>query len=152
MRVFQTEIVIDAPAENVWEILARFGRYPLWNPFIRSIVSLAGPSEQLQISVKLRGMPKISFKAALTTFDEPRKIGWHAVFFLEGMFEAHHQFEIKPLSSTQSRVIQREEFSGWLTDAALLLLAGSFRKGYRDMNRALKKEVEKEQVIEQVIE
>ena len=143
MRVFQSEIVIDAPPEHVWEILARFGSYPLWNPFIRSIDPLAGPSEQLQLAVKLRGVPKITFKADLATFIEPRKIGWHAVFFLEGMFEAHHQFEIKPLSSTQSRVIQSEEFSGWLADAALLLLAGSFRKGYLDMNKALKKQAEK---------
>ena len=34
MREISTEIVINAPAENVWTVLTDCECYPEWNPFI----------------------------------------------------------------------------------------------------------------------
>ena len=37
VRELSTEIIIRAPAGNVWRILTDFSRYPEWNPFIKKI-------------------------------------------------------------------------------------------------------------------
>lgn len=36
MKSLETEIIINAPADKVWNILVDFDSYPEWNPFILS--------------------------------------------------------------------------------------------------------------------
>ncbi len=43
MKQLHTEIIVEAPAERVWELLTDFASYPQWNPFIRNISGLPTP-------------------------------------------------------------------------------------------------------------
>ncbi len=37
MKHFTVSVVIDAPAERVWTLLAEFARWPQWGPSIRAV-------------------------------------------------------------------------------------------------------------------
>jgi hypothetical protein len=142
MRKFRSEIAIDATPERVWEVLSDFGSYRIWNPFITKAEGSASLHGHLRLTVTLAGLPAVGFSAMLTGFEPPRRLGWHAFLVPGGMFEALHRFELHPLDSGRTLFVHLEEFGGWLSAPALLLLGGAFRKGYAGMNRALKQRAE----------
>ena len=57
MKILQTEILINAPAEKVWGILMDFEKFPEWNPFILSIEGKQETGAQLQEFQEMRGKP-----------------------------------------------------------------------------------------------
>ncbi len=141
MKTFQHEIIINAPAEKVWAVLAAFAFYPDWNPFIRSIIGKVSAGERLTLTAKLDGLPWIFFKATLMRCEPPLTLGWQAIF-IKGIFEAFHSFAIEVVDPGQCRFIHAETFSGILSLPVLFLLEKRFRKGYLAMNEALKTRVE----------
>ncbi len=38
MKSLETDIIINAPIDPVWNILVDFDSYPEWNPFIKSFM------------------------------------------------------------------------------------------------------------------
>jgi hypothetical protein len=143
MRTLRTEITIHAPAEKVWEVLTGFLYYPLWNPFIREIRGNAEKGGRIILNTRLSGLPGLVFRATVRDLQPPVRLGWHAVFFFKGMFEALHHFEIQPLDAQTSRVVHVEEFSGWMVGPVLLLLEKRLTDAYLAMNGALKNHAEK---------
>ncbi len=141
MKTMRSEIIINAPVQDVWAVLAAFPFYPEWNPFIREVRGNLSAGERLRFKAKLDGLPEIFFRAAIRTLVPPVKLGWHAIF-LKGIFEAYHYFEIEELGSGKSRFINTEVFSGFLSGVAFFLLESRFRKRYRMMDEFLKTRVE----------
>jgi hypothetical protein len=43
VKILESEIVIQAAAERIWDILMDFESYPEWNPFIRNIAGKPVP-------------------------------------------------------------------------------------------------------------
>ncbi|TLU81730.1 MAG: SRPBCC domain-containing protein [Chlorobium sp.] len=141
MKTFQHEIIINAPAEKVWAVLAAFPFYPEWNPFIRSIIGKVSAGERLKLTAKLDGFPEIIFHATVMRCEPPLTLGWQAIF-IKGIFEAYHSFAIEVVNLGQCRFLHSETFSGILTSPVLFLLEGRFREGYQTMNEALKARAE----------
>lgn len=137
MKTMRSDIIINAPVEQVWAVLSGFLFYKEWNPFIKEIRGNAAAGERLMVTAKLEHFPPICFCATIKTFVPPVRLGWQAVF-LKGIFEASHTFEIQTLGLRTSRFIHSEEFSGLLSTPLLFLLAKRFRNGYRFMNESLK--------------
>ena len=142
MKSIRTEVIVDAPPEQVWAVLTGFDRYGEWNPCILSIEGDVEPDQTLLITIRFAWLPPIRFKAQLDRFRQNEILGWHAVF-LAGLFIGHHWFELHPLDSGSStRFVHCETFEGLLSAPILLVLSGLFRQGYTAMNRALKTRVE----------
>ena len=59
-----------------------------------------------------------------------------------GVFDGEHIFEIEPDGGASCRCIQREEFSGVLAPLVLLMIGKSTKRGFDEMNQALKVRVE----------
>ena len=55
MRTLHSEIEIEASASEVWKVLADFGAYPVWNPFIRSISGEMEPERTLEVRLEPPG-------------------------------------------------------------------------------------------------
>jgi hypothetical protein len=142
MKTLRSEIMINAPAEHIWSVLADFASYPTWNPFLTDIRGNALFGKQLSIKAKLRHLPTIAFNATITTFQPPVQLGWRAIFW-KGVFEAFHSFEIEQLADERCRLIHTEEFSGSLCKPIIFLLERGFRQGYQAMNETLKARVER---------
>jgi uncharacterized protein YndB with AHSA1/START domain len=73
-RETSVDIHIAASPEIVWEILARAGDYPRWNP---TIVSLSGEiAEGDTIRLKSTLDPKRTFKLKIKELNRPTKLVW----------------------------------------------------------------------------
>lgn len=141
MKTMRSEIIINAPVQDVWAVLAAFPVYPEWNPFIHELRGNLSAGERLRFKAKLDGLPEITFHATIRTLVPPVKLEWHAIF-LKRLFEAYHSFEIEELGSGKSLFINTEVFSGLLGWLVFFLLESRFRKRYRMMDELLKMRVE----------
>jgi hypothetical protein len=137
-----TEIEIDASAERVWAVLSDFPSYPQWNPFIRSVAGGLQQGARLQIAVQPSGGKLMRFSPVVLAAETGRELRWLGRFLFPGIFDGEHRFAILPLSEGKVRFEQSEQFSGLLVRPFRSSLDQDTRRGFEEMNRALKARAE----------
>lgn len=143
MKQIITEIEIAASAERVWQILTAFSSFPQWNPFIRSAQGEIRQGAQLQIYIQPPGARAMSFQPVVVSAVPGRELRWLGRFLLPKLMDGEHCFNIAPLTENRVRFTQSEKFTGLLVP----LFAGSLnstRRGFEEMNRALKQLAEQD--------
>jgi hypothetical protein len=138
MKQLHTEIEIDASAKRVWELLTDFASYPEWNPFIRSIGGQPAPGERLRARLEPPGGQAMTFKPKVLTAEPDRELRWLGHLLVPGLFDGEHSFTIQPLEDDRVRFVQREAFRGLLVPLFVGSLESNTRRGFEEMNRALK--------------
>lgn len=133
-----TEIDIAASAEQVWAALTDFASYPQWNPFIRSAVGVPRQGARLQIVVQPSGGKSMRFSPVVLVAEPVRELRWLGRFLFPGLFDGEHAFVIEPLSGGKIRFRQSEKFSGILVGLFRSSLDRDTKRGFEEMNRALK--------------
>jgi hypothetical protein len=136
------EIEIDAPPEQVWQVLAGFASYPEWNPFITSIEGEPREGAKLEVRIAPPGGRPMTFRPTVRAARPSRELRWLGRVLLPGIFDGEHVLAIEPLGEGRSRFIQSERFTGLLVPA----LRGTLDKterGFEQMNQALKARVER---------
>jgi hypothetical protein len=142
MKQLHTEIDVEAPAERVWEVLMDFASYPQWNPFIRNISGLPAPGERLEVRLEPPGGRGMTFKPQVLNAEPNRQLRWLGRLLVPGLFDGEHSFTIQPLEERCVRFVQREEFKGLLVPLFARSLETNTRRGFEQMNRALKERAE----------
>ena len=140
MKTLHTEIIINAPAEKVWNILTDFEKFPEWNAFILSIEGEQKVGAQLTVGLK-NGNSTSVFKPKLVVYEKNKAFEWKGRLPV-GMFNGHHQFKIEKLSDTQVKFVHKEDFSGWLSGLIMKMIGEQTRHGFEAMNEALKNRAE----------
>lgn len=136
------ETVIEASAERVWAILTDFARYPEWNPFIRTIEGDPRVGARLRARIQPSGGKGMTFRPTVLVADPGRELRWIGHLFLPGIFDGEHYFAIRP-HSDRSVVFQHgEEFRGLLIPFMRTSLDRDTRRGFAEMNEALKARAE----------
>jgi hypothetical protein len=132
-----TAIEIDADAEKVWSILTDFAAYERWNPFIRRVEGspVAGSSIEIRIQ-------RMRFRPNLLVVERPRELRWLGHFLFPGIFDGDHRFTIHPLPGNRVRFEQSERFSGLLVPLFRSGLERDTKRGFTEMNAALKRRAE----------
>jgi hypothetical protein len=141
-KELNTNIEIDAPAENVWNVLTDFSRYSQWNPLIRSISGEARQDGRLEVFVQPPGGKGMTFRPIILAFRPGHELRWIGQLMLPGIFDGEHQFQIEPLGENRTRFVHREVFSGLLVPFLWGSIEKQTRQGFEEMNRALKTQVE----------
>lgn len=136
-----TEILIDASAEKVWQILTDFEKFPEWNPFVINVSGQAKRGETLKIKVKIPERQMLNFKPSVLRAKQNAELRWVGTLPLKA-FRGEHFYKIESLSPTKIRFVHGEYFSGWLVGLIWALLGEKIEKGYVLMNRALKERAE----------
>jgi len=134
----QTEIEINAGAGRVWEILTDFAAYPDWNPFIRFIHGIPEKAARLEVRVQPSGTKGMTFRPTILVIDAGRELRWLGRVLLPGLFDGEHRFAIQPLADGKVLFQHSELFSGVLVPLFRDSLDRDTRRGFDDMNRALK--------------
>jgi len=138
MKEIHTEIEINAPAEKVWKVLTDFAAYPEWNPFVRRGEGEVRVGARLHVYIQPSGGKGMSFRPTVLVADPNRELRWLGHLWVPGLFDGEHSFSIEPLSEGRVRFIQRERFGGLLLPFLSKTLDGDTRRGFEEMNRALK--------------
>jgi len=142
MKELHTEIEIDAPAERVWRLLTDFASYPRWNPFIRTISGRPIPGERLEVRLEPPGGRRMTFKPEVLEAEPERTLRWLGHLMVPGLFDGEHSFTIEPLAEDRVRFVQREAFKGLLVPLFARGLEANTRRGFEQMNGALKERAE----------
>ncbi len=137
-----TEIEINASAERVWAVLSDFASYPRWNPFIRSVVGVPEQGARLKIEVQPSGGKSMRFKPEVITAQAGRELRWLGRFVLPGLLDGEHRFVIEPLGEDKVRFEHSERFSGILVGLLRASLDRDTKRGFQEMNQALKARAE----------
>lgn len=142
MKKIETEISILASPDQVWAVLADFGRYPEWNPFLRSIQGEQRVGATLEVRIQPPGGSGMTFRPEVLRFDAEKEFRWKGKLFVKGVFDGEHYFILQKKGEKETLMVHGEIFSGFLVG----MLSGMLSKtaaGFQLMNEALKTECEK---------
>ena len=106
---------IAASPERVWRVLTDFAAYPAWNPYVLQLTGDLALGATLSLTITQRNWDEpLTLSPQLVRLDPPRSFGWHGSVGIPGIHETDHYFVLEPLAGGRTRLIQREEFRGWL--------------------------------------
>jgi hypothetical protein len=141
MRELRTEIEIDASVERVWAALTDFASFPHWNPFIRRIDGAPVVGSRLDVWIGASGTRGMRFRPTVRAVAPNRELRWLGSLGIRGLFDGEHIFELTPLAPDRARFVQRERFRGVLVPLFARSLERDARRGFEEMNRALRARV-----------
>jgi hypothetical protein len=144
MKELRTEISINAPPERVWQLLTDFASFPQWNPFIRRASGEPREGAQLEVYLQPSGAKGMTFRPKVLKAEPNRELRWLGHFLIPGLFDGEHIFTIEPLDAGRVRFVQRELFTGMLVPLFARWLSKDTRRGFEEMNQALKLRAEHE--------
>jgi hypothetical protein len=142
MREIATEIDIAGSPERVWGVLTAFEAFPEWNPFIRKVSGEFREGARLEVHIQPPGHKGRTFRPVLVRVRPPRELRWLGRLWFPLVFDGEHAFTIEDLGNNRVRFGQRERFRGALVPLLWRSLARDIRRGFENMNRALKDRVE----------
>lgn len=138
MKELRTEISITAPPNRIWHLLTDFSIYPQWNPFIRRASGELRKGAQLEVYLQPSGAKGMTFRPRVLKAEPDRELRWLGHFLIPGLFDGEHIFTIEPLEAGRVRFVQREIFTGLLVPLFMRWMVKDTRRGFEEMNRALK--------------
>ena len=138
MKELGSEIEIQASTERVWQILTDFKRFPEWNPFIRWVKGAAKAGARLEVRIQPSGTRGTTFRPVVLKVEQNRELRWLGRLLIPGLFDGEHIFCIEDIDDQKVRFTQREIFAGWLVPLLAHSLDTNTRRGFNEMNQALK--------------
>jgi hypothetical protein len=141
MKELRTEIEIQAPPEQVWQILTDLDQYPGWNPFIHHAIGKAKVGEKVDITFRT-GSKEMTLHCKVIKVEPNRELCWKYHVLLPALFQGEHSFVIEPIGDNKVRFIDREIFTGMLIPLQAKDIDTNSRRGFEEMDKALKAKVE----------
>jgi hypothetical protein len=135
----RTDIDIEAPAAEVFAVLADFEQYPNWNPYHRKVEGEFVEGAPLSIHIQRPDGEEIDVPPHMQTIITDREITWGGG--VKGVFYGEHRFLLEARGPEHTHLIHEEDFWGVavrFTNISQAVLT----EGYEGMNRALKIRVE----------
>lgn len=80
----------------------------------------------------------MTFRPTVLKAEPERELRWLGRLLLPGLFDGEHVFEIEQITADAVRFVQREQFSGLLVPLLWSGLDRDTRRGFNEMNAALK--------------
>ncbi len=142
-KEIRTEIVIQASPEKVWAILTDFGKYPEWNPFIKSVTGEVAVGKKISILLAPPESSEMTFSPTVLAFEPNKELRWLGHFWFTGLFDGEHKFELIDNGNGTTTFRQSEEFGGILVMFFSTTLDVNTVNGFKLMNEKLKELAEK---------
>ena len=137
-----TEIDIDAPQQKTWDVLTDLPKWPEWNPFIHYASGTLTLGNYIDVLVQPTGAKPIKGKGHVIALEAPHQMVWAAALGGSWIFRGEHHFQVDATPDGKSRFEQYEEFTGILVPLLKGKLNRETKRGFLEMNAALKARVE----------
>jgi uncharacterized membrane protein len=132
MPAVERSIVINVPAERIWEAFVNLGDWPVWNHHMREIRLLTDVPLSMDSRARIVLKSRLSSTWEVTEFSPGRSFTWNASLFGSRLSFAH---EVEPVNGG-SRVVLRIEAAG----LTALVAAPILRLFYaRNLDRSLQR-------------
>ena len=142
MRKIETQIEINAPIENVWNVLMDHDEYPNWNPFIKKISGSTALGDKFSATIQNEGSKPMTFIPLVLVNQPNQEFRWKGKLFVKGLFDGEHYFILEKINATKTRFLHGEHFTGILKGLVLKMIEADTLKGFEAMNLALKLRIE----------
>lgn len=142
MKTIHTEIIIEASAQEVWDILMDHSTYPEWNPLILSISGSTKEGELLEAMIAPPGKKPMKFKPVVLKKEAKKEFRWKGKLFFKGLFDGEHFFQLVEMGANRTKFIHGERFTGILVGPLYKMIGEQTKAGFLEMNEALKKRAE----------
>ncbi len=143
MKELRTEIEISTNPEKVWMILSDFDKYDQWNPFINRIIGPAKEGSKIEVHIETPGGKNRKYEPTVTKVEQGHELRWLGKSSLPGLLNGEHIFTIEQLQPERVRLVHREIFDGLLASLFGKSLDTDVKKGFEEMNKALKERAER---------
>jgi hypothetical protein len=137
-----TSIVINASPTRVWSVLMDFGKYPEWNPFIKSISGNAMPGKQITVMIFPPGQKGMQLKPLILQNKTEKEFRWIGNMAIPYLFDGEHTFLLDDNGDGTTTFHHFEHFRGILVPLLKKMLDVNTKQGFEQMNAALKKQAE----------
>lgn len=140
MRQVYRSVHIRATPVEVWRVLADFGHYRDWNPFIGEGAGEAVVGTTLNLRFFPEGGRPMTFRPTVLAAEEGRVLCWRGRLLLPRVFDGTHRFTLSEADGG-TLVEQTETFEGVLVplmNSAVSKVGGDFDR----LHTALKRRVE----------
>lgn len=142
MKSINTEIIINASAETVWQILMDFEKHPEWNPFIKKLTGEAKVGQKLRVEIQPPGQKVSTFTPKVLTVDQHKHFCWRGALIASFVFAGSHHYEIEELEPNKIKFKHYEDFTGLLAGMIMKKIGAATTEGFQQMNEAIKAKAE----------
>ena len=97
---------------------------------------------QLKVLIEPPGGKAMTFKPTVKILEPKTEFRWLGNLLMPGIFDGEHIFQLEQINDNKTKFIQRENFNGLLVPLFWKSLNSNTRRGFEDMNIALKEKVE----------
>lgn len=133
-----TSILIKAPKQIIWDILIDLPNYQNWNPFIKSASGHPSLGQKLKVQIYPPGGSSMSFRPTIVEFQKEKVLAWLGRLGIPGIFDGRHEFRLEETENGETLFIHSESFKGILVPFMKKDLDTKAKKGFENMNTALK--------------
>jgi len=137
-----TDIIINAPIEDVWRAFRNFSTHKEWNTFLHIHDTDINIGQSLKVDFLEGDKVKMSMTPTLLKDDPEKSFEWLGHLFINGLFDGHHQFLFTKLDDDTTRFIQTENFSGILIRLLKKSVLDPTEVNFSKMNNSFKAFVE----------
>ncbi|RYZ01569.1 MAG: SRPBCC domain-containing protein [Myxococcales bacterium] len=137
----RSEVEIDAPRSHVYRVLTDFAHYEEWNPYFTRVAGELVVGSTLQLELSLPEGSAYELAAEVTRVAPDEALRWVGRFWSSALLQLEQSFALTEPRAGVTRVLQGQDFSGFLLRFAGKGLTQAAR-GAVYMNQALKKRAE----------
>ena len=134
-------VVINAPAEFVWDIILDAERYPEWNPFTPRIDTDFVPGSPIHMHVPL-GTLTLKLTEYIREIEPPRRLAWGKDFGMRTLLTANRTQHVTPIEGGSCSYHTTDAMSGLFAPFVRLFFARWVLRGFDDTGCALKRRSE----------
>lgn len=136
-KYIYTEIEIDAPIGEVWQVLANIERYPEWNPYHVQVDGKLMVGAPLVVHVEKPNGESLRVHPRMIHIRPREELTWGGG--IPVIFQGEHRFLLESTPGGGTKLVHQEAFTGM---AVRFVPLDAIEEGYLLMNQALKTTVE----------
>lgn len=131
----RTEIELDAPVSEVWEVLENVQAFGDWNRIFRFSNVKFKPGGRAVLWAKVGAPFQVPLPVKFEVIEPEQELRWHGG--LSGVVHGSHYLKLKALPADRTLLVHGEEFSGLIIDATWKGLSRQLPAAYHAFNKAL---------------